>query len=127
MNSIRIINSFGDDPFFINLTHSVNQSIFYIYSKDTKNDRIKTGNTLMKPTETIQFQIIWGVLLILAGIGVFYRIPQVMPRLADLEIFTSIIPFIKFCFYLIGIILFGGGIQKVYKNISKIKEEKTEE
>ena len=81
----------------------------------------------MKPTETIQFQIVWGILLMLAGVGVFYRIPQVIPKLAELEIFTSIIPFIKFCFYLIGIILFGGGIQKIYKNISKIKKEKTEE
>jgi len=81
----------------------------------------------MKPTETIQFQIVWGILLMLAGVGVFYRIPQVMPKLAELEIFTSIIPFIKFCFYLIGIILFGGGIQKIYNNILKIKKEKTEE
>lgn len=77
----------------------------------------------MKTTESTRFQIIWGIILICAGIGVFYRIPQVIPKIADLKTFAAIIPFIKFCFYLIGIILFGGGVKKVYTNIEKMKEE----
>lgn len=76
----------------------------------------------MESKQTIQLQIVWGILLLLVGIAVFYRIPQVMPKLAELQIFANIIPFIKFCFYLIGIVLVGGGLKKLYDNIGKIKK-----
>ena len=59
---------------------------------------------------TIQF--IWGGLLILAGIGVFFRIPQVMPQIEKIEYFSS--AFVRFCFYLLGILLIGGGAKKIY-------------
>lgn len=58
-------------------------------------------------------QIVWGVLLTLMGIGVFFRIPQVMPRIEQIEYFSSIIWFVKFSFYLLGILLIGGGIRKI--------------
>ena len=61
-------------------------------------------------------QIVWGALLILAGLGVFYRIPQVMARLQDVGRFSSESFFIRFCFYLMGLILIGGGARKIYKN-----------
>jgi hypothetical protein len=81
----------------------------------------------MKSTLTIQFQIVWGILLILVGVGVFYRIPQVIPKLAEVEIFSSIIPFIKFCFYFIGIVLVGGGTKKLYDHIGEIKKANKED
>ena len=81
----------------------------------------------MKVVETTQFQIVWGIILILAGIGVFYRIPQVMPKLAEIETFASITPFIKFCFYFIGIVLFCGGIKKIYNNMGTVKKRNSEE
>ncbi|MBW1891140.1 MAG: hypothetical protein JRF32_12990 [Deltaproteobacteria bacterium] len=68
---------------------------------------------------TIQF--IWGVLLLLMGIGVFYRIPQVMPDIAKIEQFASMTVYIRFCFYLIGILLIGGGTKKIYANYKKLK------
>lgn len=68
---------------------------------------------------TIQF--VWGVLLILAGIGVFYRIPQVMPQIEKIEQFSSVMFFIRFCFYFLGILLIGGGLKKVYNNYSKLE------
>jgi hypothetical protein len=67
------------------------------------------------------FQLIYGVALVLAGLGVFYRIPQVMPKIVAMEQFSSTKPFLYVCFYLIGIILVGGGIKKIRKHIKDAK------
>jgi hypothetical protein len=64
-------------------------------------------------------QLVWGILLVLAGIGVFYRIPQVMPQIEKIEQFSSVMFFIRFCFYLLGILLIGGGLKKIYNNYLK--------
>ena len=58
--------------------------------------------------------LVWGIALALAGIGVFYRIPQVMPRIEGMEQFSSVTIYIRFCFYFIGIVLICGGLKKVY-------------
>jgi len=60
-------------------------------------------------------QLIWGIALVLVGIGVFFRIPQVMPRIAEIEQFSQVMFFIRFCFYIMGILLIGGGSKKIYK------------
>jgi hypothetical protein len=70
----------------------------------------------------IHLQLVWGILLLLAGIGVFFRIPQVMPQIKTIETFASIIGFIYFCFYLLGFLLILGGAQKIYTNIKKLRE-----
>ncbi|MGD8368427.1 MAG: hypothetical protein PVG78_12365 [Desulfobacterales bacterium] len=59
-------------------------------------------------------QTIWGAALLLAGIGVFVRIPQVMPQIAQIEHFANVTGIIRFCFYFIGIMLIGGGAKKLY-------------
>ena len=59
------------------------------------------------------FQLLWGIALVLAGLGVFYRIPQVMPRVREISYFSGIMPFIYFCFYLLGALLVGGGVKKL--------------
>lgn len=61
------------------------------------------------------FQLVWGLALVLAGIGVFIRIPQVMPKIEELEVFSGATWIVSFCFYLIGIILIGGGLQKIVR------------
>ena len=58
-------------------------------------------------------QLIWGVLLLVMGIGVFFRIPQVMPEIEKIEQYASMTLYIRFCFYLIGILLIGGGAKKI--------------
>jgi len=60
----------------------------------------------------------WGIALFLAGIGVFYRIPQVMPRVESIEQFSSITSLIRFCFYFVGVFLIGGGLKKIYHHAS---------
>jgi len=69
-------------------------------------------------------QFVWGIILILAGIGVFYRIPQVMPQIEKIGQFSSVMFFIRFCFYLLGILLIGGGLKKVYHNYGKLEGKK---
>ena len=65
-------------------------------------------------------QVIYGIALTLAGIGVFYRIPQVMPRIEQLQQFSSVIGFIRFSFYLMGVLLIGGGLKKIIVNYKKM-------
>ncbi len=67
-------------------------------------------------------QIIWGIALVLAGIGVFYRIPQVMPEIEKIEHFSSIMFFIRFCFYFLGVLLIAGGTKKLYANYNSEKD-----
>ena len=70
----------------------------------------------------IHLQLVWGALLLLAGVGVFFRIPQVMPQIKEIPTFASIIGFIYFCFYLLGVMLIVGGGRKIYDNLKKLKE-----
>jgi uncharacterized membrane protein len=73
----------------------------------------------------IYLQLIWGVLLVLAGVGVFYRIPQVMPKVKAIEYFASVIGFIYFCFYLLGFLLILGGVKKIYTNYKSLKHQES--
>ena len=57
-------------------------------------------------------QLIWGVLLVLAGIGLFFRIPQLMPGIKKIEPFSPFI--IYFCLYLVAVLLIAGGGRKIY-------------
>jgi hypothetical protein len=69
-------------------------------------------------------QLIWGVALTLAGIGVFFRIPQVMPKINNIEQFSSLTVFIRICFYLLGILLIGGGLKKINDNWRHIDQKR---
>ncbi len=74
-----------------------------------------------------KFQFIWGILLLLVGIGVFFRIPQIIPEIKKIEHFASILFFIYFCFYLVGILLIVGGGRKIYNHFKKPNEENAKE
>lgn len=69
--------------------------------------------------ETRSRQVVWAILLILAGLGVFYRIPQVMPKIQEIQMFAGASGFIRFCFYFMGIFLVGGGCKKLYQHYRK--------
>jgi hypothetical protein len=62
-------------------------------------------------------QLIWGAALTLMGVAVFFRIPQVMPKLVEMGQSESTILFIRICFYIMGILLVVGGIKKVMNHI----------
>ncbi|WP_179953136.1 hypothetical protein [Desulfobotulus mexicanus] len=58
--------------------------------------------------------IIWAVALIGAGVGIIFRIPQVMPDILAVESFAGSGFFIRICFYFMALILIGGGIRKLW-------------
>ncbi len=68
-------------------------------------------------------QLIWGILLLSAGVGVFFEIPHKMQMIEQIEHFSSGLFFIRFCFYLIGVLLVAGGGKKIFSFLrEKIKE-----
>jgi hypothetical protein len=58
-------------------------------------------------------QIVWGAALILVGVAVFFRIPQVIPQLVQMGQSNTTVVFIRICFYLMGTLLVGGGVKKI--------------
>ncbi len=60
-------------------------------------------------------QLVWGLALLLVGIAVFFRIPQVMPRLAQMGQSEATIQFVRIFFYLLGAMLIGGGAHKIIR------------
>jgi hypothetical protein len=73
----------------------------------------------MADKQVNQAQVVWAVALILMGLGVFYRIPQVMPSIEQIPIFASATGVIRFCFYFMGLFLIGGGCKKLFQQYRK--------
>lgn len=71
--------------------------------------------TVSMPNKNASFQLKWGILLLLAGLGVCFLTPQKMEEIKQIEHFASYTTFIWFCFYFMGILLVGGGIKKIYQ------------
>jgi len=67
-------------------------------------------------------QLVWGIALVLAGIGVFFRIPYVMPKVEMIEQFAGAAFFIRMSFYLLGIFLVSGGAKKIFDYSKKIED-----
>ncbi len=76
----------------------------------------------MPPKEDL-FQLIWGIALTCAGVMMFFYIPQ---RLADIrQQFTTGTSFLRFCLYMISILLIIGGGKKIHKYfVAKNQNEK---
>jgi len=70
-----------------------------------------------------KLQLVWGVLLVLAGVGMFFRMPQVMPQIRQIDYFAAVIPFIYFCMYFVAVFLIAGGARKLYLNIKRPKSD----
>jgi hypothetical protein len=59
-------------------------------------------------------QAIWGGALLLMGVAVVFRIPHIMATLSSVEQYASGHLFLRFCLYLMAVLLVGGGIKKLY-------------
>ena len=57
------------------------------------------------PENKKSMQLVWGVLLLAAGLGVFIMTPQKMREIEKIAHFSAYIPFIWFCFYFMGALL----------------------
>jgi len=68
------------------------------------------------------FTFYYGIILIVVGIGVFMRIPQLMPQVSAIEFFSDKTAIVRFCFYLLGgSLILAGGI-RVFKNYKSPKD-----
>jgi len=73
---------------------------------------------MMEKATSNTVQLIWGIALALAGVGMLLRIPEVMPRVETIAQFAPVSPFIRFCFYFMALILIGGGLKKIMAHFS---------
>ncbi|MCP3872983.1 MAG: hypothetical protein GY699_07500 [Desulfobacteraceae bacterium] len=62
------------------------------------------------------FRFYYGIILIAVGFGVFYRIPQVMPKIETIEFFRQKLIVVKTCLYFLGTFLIIAGGIRIYKN-----------
>lgn len=62
----------------------------------------------------IKAQAVWGIVLCLAGCGVFYRTHQLAETIESLAGRPATALFIRICLYIMGILLLGGGLKKIY-------------
>ena len=63
------------------------------------------------------FQLVWGAVLTAAGVGVLVFLPQRMEQIRQLrqaDPFSFDMLFLWFCFGLLGVLLIGGGLRKIF-------------
>ncbi|WP_321493234.1 hypothetical protein [uncultured Desulfobacter sp.] len=65
------------------------------------------------------FTFYYGIILIVVGIAVFIRVPQVIPQIETIEFFKNKIGIIRFCLYFLGFLLVLAGGIRVFKNYKK--------
>ncbi len=63
-----------------------------------------------------KFHFYYGLVLVAVGLGVFYRIPQVMLQVETIEFFSKKLLIVKSCFYILGALLVMAGVIRTYKN-----------
>lgn len=64
-----------------------------------------------------KLQLIWGAALSAMGVAVFFRIPQIMPRIEEMTQMGFVSGVVRFCFYFMGALLIGGGVKKLVDNL----------
>ena len=47
------------------------------------------------------------------GVAVFFKVPQVVPKLEEMGQSEFTITFFRICMYIMGVILVGGGVRKL--------------
>ena len=59
-----------------------------------------------------KLRFIYGIILVAVGLGVFYRVPQVMPQIESIEFFARNPIIVKIVLYILGLFLIlAGGIR----------------
>jgi uncharacterized membrane protein YqgA involved in biofilm formation len=62
------------------------------------------------------FGFYYGIILVAVGLGVFYRIPQVMTQVETIEFFRQKLFLVRASFYILGgLLILAGGI-RIHRN-----------
>ena len=64
-------------------------------------------------------QIVWGLLLILAGVGVLIRVNLLESEIKTVASQPSAQLFIHICVYIMAVLLIGGGVRKIRNYLKK--------
>jgi len=64
-------------------------------------------------------RLVWGLLLVMAGIGVIIRLSFLESEIKTLAGQPSAAVFIRICFYAMAILLIGGGVKKIRGYLKK--------
>jgi hypothetical protein len=70
-----------------------------------------------KDSEPSPRQLVWGLALMAAGVGVFMALPARMAQIATLrraEPYSLDMLFLWFCFGMLGVLLVAGGARKIW-------------
>ena len=60
-------------------------------------------------------QLVWGIALAAAGVGLFFRLPERIPQLLETYgSFAAMKYFVYFVCYLVAVLLIIGGSRKIY-------------
>lgn len=62
------------------------------------------------------FGFYYGIVILAVGLGVFYRIPQVMLQVETIEFFKQKLFLVRSSFYILGTLLVLAGGIRIYKN-----------
>lgn len=63
-----------------------------------------------------KFHFYYGIVLLVVGFAVFFRIPQLTPQIESIEFFRQKIFVVKSCLYILGAMLVVSGVVRIYKN-----------
>ena len=76
------------------------------------------------------FQLIWGIALTAAGIGVLVILPHRMEQIRQLRQaapYDMDMLFLWFCFGLLGVLLIGGGLRKIYTQLRSASQNRPDD
>lgn len=71
----------------------------------------------------INFQVVWGIALFLAGCGVFFRTYLLHEKINAVAGQPVTALFIRVCLYIMGTLLIGGGLKKLHHHYIESKEQ----
>ena len=75
------------------------------------------------PEKESTVQLIWGIALAAMGVGLFFRLPGVIPQLlARYGAFAAMKYFVYFVCYLLAVLLTIGGARKIFAYFSASRE-----
>ncbi len=63
-----------------------------------------------------KFTLYYGIILIAVGLGVIYRVPEVMVKVETIEFFSQKMLLVKSCSYILAALLILAGGIRVFKN-----------
>ena len=64
----------------------------------------------------------WGIALVLMGVAIVFRVPEILERLKDNPLFVSGRLYVQFCFYFIALVLVVGGFKKLLPSSKSDKD-----